>query len=437
MLLLAALLLAQVPQMEPCSIDGPIYCSGISRAFFEFAPLDGAGMGAACACTTPTGAKGEAMTFSRASSATCLKTVGAAPQSIANGDMVTCTSGQARVMPGPDGTAINGLLSETSRTNLAVRSQEFDNAAWTKGSVTIAAATVTADFGVAPDGTTTAERLQVAACPSVDTASYVFQIGLGSTATYSTSVLCKGTSADQTISVCTQGAGGGSSCTAVTCLAAGWRALSNTAAITTSGGPVIGCNNLSAYTGHSNTGAADVLIWGGGFELGPYATSYIATTSANVTRAGDAAGFFTNLTWPASPTLSHAGTYLAPPAAPATTNARPAGMLYVDANNNLDFYFGASAINDSWIVAGVLKDTTSSPAITVSASNRLLQYYDGATAFSCVNGSCNSTNVVFTPFSGAANICVGTYGVTCGLQTYQGDGVTKRVCYDTSATRCR
>ena len=41
-------------------------------AYFEFAPEGGAGMTAACACTTPTGAKGETLTFSRASSGTCL-----------------------------------------------------------------------------------------------------------------------------------------------------------------------------------------------------------------------------------------------------------------------------------------------------------------------------------------------------------------------------
>lgn len=47
-----------------------------------------------------------------------------------------------------------GLQTVPTRTNLCIRSQEFDNAAWTKSKCT-----VTADQAVAPDGTTTAESL--------------------------------------------------------------------------------------------------------------------------------------------------------------------------------------------------------------------------------------------------------------------------------------
>lgn len=47
-----------------------------------------------------------------------------------------------------------GVLIEEQRTNLLLRSQEFDNAAWTK-----TRATITANSVVAPDGTTTADTL--------------------------------------------------------------------------------------------------------------------------------------------------------------------------------------------------------------------------------------------------------------------------------------
>src|SRR4029077_1644502 len=130
---------------------------------FEFAPASGVGMGTACACTTPTGSKGETLTFARSSSATCLKTVGTAPQTIANGDMVTCTTNQPRVMPGADGTNILGLLVEDARTNSALRSQQIENAAWTAANAVVAAPTITANAAVAPDGTTTAERVQIPA----------------------------------------------------------------------------------------------------------------------------------------------------------------------------------------------------------------------------------------------------------------------------------
>jgi hypothetical protein len=58
------------------------------------------------------------------------------------------TSDTPRVVPG------RGLLVEGARTNLVLRSQEFDNAAWTKSSVT-----VTANDAIAPDGTLTADKL--------------------------------------------------------------------------------------------------------------------------------------------------------------------------------------------------------------------------------------------------------------------------------------
>jgi hypothetical protein len=48
-----------------------------------------------------------------------------------------------------------GLLVEEQRTNLVVRSEEFDNAGWGRSGATLP--TVTANTSVAPDGTTTAD----------------------------------------------------------------------------------------------------------------------------------------------------------------------------------------------------------------------------------------------------------------------------------------
>jgi hypothetical protein len=59
---------------------------------------------------------------------------------------------------GANGTRINqrGEIEYAIRTNLAIRSQEFDNAAWTKTGVT-----VTANQVIAPDGTLTADKALV------------------------------------------------------------------------------------------------------------------------------------------------------------------------------------------------------------------------------------------------------------------------------------
>jgi len=55
-----------------------------------------------------------------------------------------------------------GWFIEGPSTNLVVRSEEFDNASWLKvGTGTGIAPIVTANFAVAPDGTTTADRVQL------------------------------------------------------------------------------------------------------------------------------------------------------------------------------------------------------------------------------------------------------------------------------------
>jgi hypothetical protein len=45
------------------------------------------------------------------------------------------------------------------------------------------------------------------------------------------------------------------------------------------------------YSGASNTGAADVLLYGGQYETGSYATSYIPTAGASANRVADVANF--------------------------------------------------------------------------------------------------------------------------------------------------
>ena len=138
--------------------EGPIFSSPAltgSGAFFEFAPASGAGMGTACACTTPTGAKGEALTFTRTGNATCSKQ-GLATTGIADGDLVVCTANQPRV---ESSGGVLGLRVEGARTNSVLRSQELDNAAWTldfAGGGVIP--TRTANAATAPDGTPSAER---------------------------------------------------------------------------------------------------------------------------------------------------------------------------------------------------------------------------------------------------------------------------------------
>lgn len=97
-------------------------CDGL--AFFEFAPASGAGMGTACACTTPTGAKGETMTFARASVAECYSNDGQT--------LTQCASNQPLISSGRVDSTLLGIWREEARQNDALHGRDLSQAIWVK-----------------------------------------------------------------------------------------------------------------------------------------------------------------------------------------------------------------------------------------------------------------------------------------------------------------
>jgi hypothetical protein len=398
-------------------------------AFFEFAPVSGAGMGAACACATPTGANGEAMTFSRASSATCLKTVGTAPQAVANGDMVTCSSGQARVMPGTDGTAINGLLVEASRTNIALQSQAFDNGAvWVASGSVAAAPTVTANAAVAPDGTTTAERVQL---PSVSSGwSLIQQTGLGAAGTYSEFVYAKGNGQSGSFIINL----GNASCLTCNYTNGVWAQCKQEGRVLAAAVPFSIGQDVSDCGG-GPYGSQDFFLWGAQMELGTFASSYIATTSASVTRAAEVADVAISL--PTLTALSVADTLILPSTSgnPMLTGALGDGTLG-GAAGSTNYFTSQDSAGSALAVtngAGLPTSYTFGSDATGTASHRYAVFHTGALLNGCVDGVCGAgsagafSNPTFTRFR------VGAYSST----TQFVNGVTKQVCVDPNPSRCR
>jgi len=402
-----------------------------SLAFFEFAPTSGAGMGSACACANITGAKGEALTFTRTGSATCSRQ-GLATTGIANGDLVACSTDQPRV---ESSGGVLGLRVEGARTNETLRSQQIENAVWAITAAGVAAPAITADFAVAPDGTTTADRVQIPACPNAGyDASGVNQTSGAIASPSSSSVYLKANSGTPSVSVCMFGlATGTRACTQFTLNTSTWtRAVVPN--VTNTGGMnmEIACENRTgSYTGATNTGAADILVWGAQSEAGVGATSYIPTVAAAVTRNAEAPIFSVGSgSWGCeSASFSVAG-YAASGSNQRVLTLRVGGDLYDQYIN----FSGASLQHFTFLSAVTRQHATSNAPAAAGSTSRVVYRQNGTTLVTELDGTTTtSTPSAYTPLNGAATLHVGRYP-SGGFEL---NGIISRVQLDPDPTRCR
>lgn len=212
-----------------------------------------------------------------------------------------------------------GLLVEESRTNLALRSQEFDNAAWAKSN-----ATATADQANAPDGTLTADFFKEDTTNGTHLVGAASNITISNGSVYTFSFYAKANGRnyisaqadgisgflggnpsgfDLSLGTATSTAG---STASIVALANGWyRCIIVATASGTTARPYIGLRTTSGtafetYTGNNTSG---VYLWGAQLELGSFVTSYIPhlSSSGTVTRNADQVTLVTaKNAWPLS-----------------------------------------------------------------------------------------------------------------------------------------
>lgn len=185
-----------------------------------------------------------------------------------------------------------GYLPELASTNLLLRSQEFDNASWTKNKTSIVA-----NAAVAPDGTATADEIIEDGTAGGHYVSQVVTTSSGAVHTFSVFIkdktrrygdISSGTAEIRfdlslgTITLQTNATG------TITPYRDGWWRITATFTTSTTTPTIFVEMRTASSNSYTGDAVSSFYMWGAQFELQPQDTSYIATTSAQVTRTGDA-----------------------------------------------------------------------------------------------------------------------------------------------------
>ncbi len=214
------------------------------------------------------------------------------------GLLATAAAGALRHDYAADGRYL-GWLIEEQRSNLALHSAAADNAAWTKINTTI-----TANASVAPDGTLAADKIVEAS--DVAQSHSLTQAIVFTAATYCLSVYLKAAGRNAAmvqldsatpsnaffdLSAGTVGYIGSALASAsITACGNGWyrcAVVGATAAATRSVRIAPSSGTAHGSEIYNGDGSSGIHAWGAQVELGSFPSSYIATTGATVTRAGD------------------------------------------------------------------------------------------------------------------------------------------------------
>lgn len=291
--------------------EGPIFSqpSTMGRlAYFEAFPANGRGTFGACSTTPPTGARGEVLTFTRASNGTCTKgTDGLRSTGIADGDLQVLSNNQPRVMLDVNGRPKLLVENATTGNQISIRTAELCNAAFAD----VGTPGCLSDQATGPFGTTTMDSI-------TDNAAGAFE---GRSQTIAT------TSATQFTAFChvkwSSGAAASASITIAGTGSATGDCTGTKSSLSTTTSDIVECTSPAAYAGtltavtytiRVGTVVGDqgtLLVEGCDIKpASPYRTSHMPAAGAAIARAVETASFAP--TWPNSASISMGATFQGP-----------------------------------------------------------------------------------------------------------------------------
>jgi hypothetical protein len=231
------------------------------------------------------------VTFTRASSGTFADSAGV---------LQTAATDVPRFDHNPTTGESLGLLVEEARTNLLLRSEEFDSASWT---VNPGSKTVTANTTVAPNGTLTADTVTANGIPvahfvdqtvTLTAISYVYTVyakaGTNNFIQLRASATLGSRYANFDVSTGATGTSANITSSSIEFVGNGWYRCSMVFTSTAATGTlaIILVTSNSAASAEVNSLNTSVILWGAQLEAGAFPTSYIATLPTFVSRASSA-----------------------------------------------------------------------------------------------------------------------------------------------------
>ena len=235
------------------------------------------------------------ITFTRASTGTYFDSTGT---------IQTAATNVPRWDYDPVTHALKGLLIEEARTNVCLSSGAVGIvASWQIGTAGVAAATITANNVIAPDGTTTGTRIAYPAVPGAGNLSAVYQNLTVTAAVYTFSVWLRGAVGGEQLYLGINVSNTSYSHAPRITLTTQWQRFTYVTPTLTAAAWTFDIGTDLRDGTQASTPAQTIFVWGAQVELGAFPTSYIPTTAAAVTRA------FDGMAMPFTPTAS--GTYQA------------------------------------------------------------------------------------------------------------------------------